>query len=882
MLQVNNNNNYSCLKSACKDGGALEERERGIQPFTKLFEMGSFSEMGDVSRRAPLRGLRAWAMGSMWARSRRWAVLHPAGPVPLLRRSDTTESHVSGDLCPDMARPGHGWPGVGLEPRFDDSSRNGRCGSRQGSLGALVTVATVKASERGGQTQTQCFLLQAKEQIYHGTARRHSAPTPGVQTQLTPATTGHRLGEAAASEPHPSTGKGSKLWKGKDKPKPVRKWRTSCEADFSIKQRVLWDCEDRKLLALGPRQEHTSKLAHQTSTQDAQAGKQGEHAAETAKNCTPHEGIRNRSAISLREAVEESDRSSSGVEEEGRTLPSLSFACRQDSDPTNPEADCSPADLEGPIRVGMQDGGPSAKLSLQNIGYIQAVPGDKSQSLGAGSKSEGTKAERNSEVDLAADCTALTETGSAANNDLESNGREESLICGRGRAPHGHVAAEDPQSPKVGEDGPMRPMVQWTHHVTGCSRGQGSFAKVEEFPEQLRQSVMSNGSASAREVGSPKEKFLDDTVSGEGVWTLMGSVESPDSVDGQTVISSPDNREYSCESSFLAGEMGECKLPEVLGGGHLVGLDEPEAGEQRMGSENRGLIWQADNSLLRGLDLTATNTLSPPNPAPPEAMETALSSLEGSQDGVSLLGKVPPPDLKGGMVASGERLLDLEREGDDDFGLFIQAGEQLSWNDNSIDFQQVPGGKSESVAPGNSACESNSAHWIENPFCQSVDTWTAFSQEGSIALDPALAKGQHMESGGQWWPQMAAEECSVKLCPAFDMLYVFQAAFPVVHSSCLNHNPGLTLRQLLQDLSCEGSPVGDSGRILDGLQDVNTSIGLKYKWAESHSQTLLLQSLHLNVKNKGHVTNSRANDSHSVGLLSHSHHVSPLDKVQQS
>ncbi|KAJ8257068.1 hypothetical protein COCON_G00192200 [Conger conger] len=168
------------------------------------------------------------------------------------------------------------------------------------------------------------------------------------------------------------------------------------------------------------------------------------------------------------------------------------------------------------------------------------------------------------------------------------------------------------------------------------------------------------------------------------------------------------------------------------------------------------------------------------------------------------------------------------------------------------------------------------AHWtLDKPSHQSEDTWTAFSLAGSIALDPGLGERQHKQPDGQWWPQKATEECCVMRAP-FDVSQVFQESFSSMPSSYPNPTPVRSLRQHLRGLSCEDSTVGDSGSLLDGLQDVNRIIGLKYKWAESHSQKLLLQSLHVDVNNKGHVTSSRANDSPSASLPSFSQHTSPM------
>ncbi|XP_061072560.1 uncharacterized protein si:ch211-14c7.2 [Conger conger] len=856
MLQENNNNNYSCLERACESREVLQERERGVLPFAKILEMGSFPELGDITRRAPVRGFRAWAMSSVCARSRRRAALPPANPAPFLKKPDATEKHAAGEGRPQAGRLAPGGPGVGLGLQLDTGSWNRCRGSRQGTLGALVTVATLTASERGGQTQTQCFLLQAKGQSYLCTAGRHRAPPPRLFAKLTPAPAAHGLGEAASSDKPRDSRKANKQREGKDKPRPVRKWRTSCEVAFSVKERVPWDSGDREFPAPGASQESRSKLASQSSAQDMQTSKQESRDAEasrTAKTCTQCSEERGRSAIGLGRRVEDSVCSNGSVEEEEMTSPmSGSAVFRLDPDPTNAETGCSPTHQEGPISAGMQDG-LQPKSSSQKSGHFQDLPEDNWPCLGAGSKSQVPGA---SEANLAVDAEALKETGSPPDKDNESNLAGDNLQCTegvRGRLPCGDVGTKNPQSGSCEDDGLASSTVQWAHLAAGSDGDPGSSAEAEDTPEQLRQSTLSEGGRG--EVVGHEARPLDDTENEEGVWTTTNGHP-------------PEYVEFSSETRAGVSGTGGSGLSDVWGGGHHRGWDGPEAG-----AKIRDPILQPDNSLSRGLGSAATDAHAPPNPAPPGAMATALSSLEGRRDG-ALLGDPQRQDWEGGMVASGERFPDVEQEGDDDFGLFIQAGEQPSWDDGFADFQQVPYGTCESAA--DPVRESEPARWtLDKPSHQSEDTWTAFSLAGSIALDPGLGERQHKQPDGQWWPQKATEECCVMRAP-FDVSQVFQETFSSMPSSYPNPTPVRSLRQHLRGLSCEDSTVGDSGSLLDGLQDVNRIIGLKYKWAESHSQKLLLQSLHVDVNNKGHVTSSRANDSPSASLPSFSQHTSPM------
>ncbi|KAJ8414597.1 hypothetical protein AAFF_G00037990 [Aldrovandia affinis] len=910
MLQQNNNNNYPCLERACGSREALRERERSVLPFARLLEMGSFHELGDPSGRGPVRGFRAWAMSNVCARSRRWAALPPRNPAPCQPNDD-----VVGNLRPQKSQLTQG-QGLRLEASAwgSRSSRNG-----QGGLGALVTVATLKASERGGQTQTQCFLLQARGRNYLCAAGRRRALAPGLlpEPQSSPAGRG---GVEKGSEQREGAAAVGTL---KVKPRPVRKWRTSCEvASSAHKERAHWDCENKGFPALEEEegQGNWAKRASCSSRQDAQAGQQDDCGTETsgaapAKICTQCRGLRDGPAIVLKRTAENRDQSSSGVEGDKLTSPTSGpCVCRLPPDPVDLETGSSNGERQGPIKGDLQEGLQTKSSTPVKVSRFQDLLGDKSPRLGASGKGETPGPLRNV-GNSEAGCTGtareyregeiesktLGETETFPDNDFEGH-RTDGGMDSVGRRPEekggllgGYVAAADVQESWRGREdvGPsparLCPAVRKAHLVAGCVP-----AEVEDAQQRKQRPTLSDGSSG--EAGDARERSVENEDREQA--TGLPADSPPRASGGQTVAGGhtaacPPVTKGIAEAGLLDGHSGG---ERTKSGGHPGGWDG--AGEapssasgggrgEAEGDRDGNAIWQLSNSLSHGPDsaAAAAATHAPPNLAPPGAMATDHSAPGGWQagdgggggGGAAVGGEQQQQGWQGGMVAGGEGSLDVEQEGDDEFGLFMRAGEQPCWDDGFTDFHRVPRGRSESAALADPVGESEPAYWTsgeaENLFHQSEDTWTAFSQEGGVGLEPGLGAGQQqMQSGCQWWPQKAVEELStVKLHTSIDMPSVFLKAFPSTPPSCPNPSPVVSVRQLLQGHSCEDSTDGDTGSLLDRLQDVNRIIGLKCKWAESHSQKLLLQSLHLDVDDKrpfqDRVTGSRlANDSPSVGL----------------
>ncbi|XP_050990629.1 uncharacterized protein si:ch211-14c7.2 isoform X1 [Labeo rohita] len=267
-------------------------------------------------------------------------------------------------------------------------------------------------------------------------------------------------------------------------------------------------------------------------------------------------------------------------------------------------------------------------------------------------------------------------------------------------------------------------------------------------------------------------------------------------------------------------------------------------------------VQQSDKSSSRGFsaptaNITVTTIHSLPNPAPTTtaAIATAIPALSKGEVGTrggdllplvnsELLSEPARVDDKD-KVAADEGSLDVgDEEEEDEFGAFMQAGGEQLWTDG---FQQLAAGEEYNCEEHTSSADANEAtSWASDwtavqSFQQSESTWTAFSQE---TLE------QKIIPGGQWWP--SNEKPNLPLSPLHNVSNVFLGAFPSEKSPCEDPEYIPTLKQLLQG-PAENSNTGEHKKqsLLDGLQDLDRMIDVKYKRAESLSCKLLLQSLHL-------------------------------------
>ncbi|XP_028429357.1 uncharacterized protein si:ch211-14c7.2 isoform X2 [Perca flavescens] len=166
MLQQNNNNNYPCLNVSGSTREMLQKCSRASLPFPSRLELG----LGDLPL---IRGLRAWALCSKSRRKAGGVLGGQAPTAPPAVRGGSTSCPRPADvyLSREWGRMGYGLP-LGLD-------------ARQAGIGALVTVATLKTSEGGGKTQTQClFLRTEKGSCLYSTAKPSSGVTNSAASSV--------------------------------------------------------------------------------------------------------------------------------------------------------------------------------------------------------------------------------------------------------------------------------------------------------------------------------------------------------------------------------------------------------------------------------------------------------------------------------------------------------------------------------------------------------------------------------------------------------------------------------------------------------------------------------------------------------------------------
>ncbi|XP_036441696.1 uncharacterized protein si:ch211-14c7.2 [Colossoma macropomum] len=205
-------------------------------------------------------------------------------------------------------------------------------------------------------------------------------------------------------------------------------------------------------------------------------------------------------------------------------------------------------------------------------------------------------------------------------------------------------------------------------------------------------------------------------------------------------------------------------------------------------------------------------------------------------------------------VATNERPVEVGDEEEDEFGVFMQAGEEQIWTEEFNELQQVPSGMHDGIGHRTSTDANEPMSWTSDwtgvqSFHQSDDSWATFKQE-----DDSRGAESEIAPAGQWWSSTAVENSDLTLSSLNNVSRVFLEAFPSVDSTCGETDCVPTLKELLQrPAENNRAAKPQSQNLLDGLQDLDRMIDVKYKRAESLSRKLLLQSLHL-----GAVSSERA------------------------
>ncbi|XP_056334834.1 uncharacterized protein si:ch211-14c7.2 isoform X2 [Danio aesculapii] len=739
MLQQNNNNN--CLDMTHRD--LLNECRRTNVSFTSALEFGAI----------PLiKGLRAWAVSGGYSKARRKANI---GPRVQGTCQQPHENRVGQRSWSAPVSSGYGHT-------LESASNAARTpGVRQGGLGALVTVATLKGTEAGGrQTQTRCLFLKAQGRGSYICAvgnrgagmrlvspRTHAVILEGTKEELRCSSRGQRASQDGTDE-------GGMF---KAKPRAIRKWRKCSKTTGSVEKRAA---------AHG-----SGEISNQCIELEHGDQESAVISDTRSLNATPNHTI---------------TRCQEGTSANQKDVKDLVKV--EEGQPVAPENCCSSAKacakLDEQVEPGMSDYRFNNEFKIGS----NCANGDAQEF----SQCPNDHHNINSSTDYVPNLRSSVALESTLNTKLPTtNYNTEPDVD--------HPPSEIPVS--FQKDQESRP--------------------DERLQERENLHSVETADLSALSDGTPDTKT---TAVPEGCRTP---------VDVECSTTEKKRRPSVCSPQQLITEQLE--------------------------------VQQSDKSPSRGFtapttsNVTVTTIHSQPNPAPTTtaAIATAVPALGTSEGGAgggdvllvlnSELLSEPARVDHGDTVAADEGCSDVGEE--DEFGAFMQAGAEQLWTDEFREVQQLAPGEDYNCEHTSSADANKSASWASDwtavQSCQqSETTWVAFNQE---TVDQKIVPGE------QWWP--STEKPKLPLSTLHNVSNVFLEAFPSENPSC--EDPGYipTLKQLLQG-PAENSNTGERKEqsLLDGLQDLDRMIGVKYKRAESLSCKLLLQSLHLEESSSECVT----------------------------
>ncbi|XP_067276400.1 uncharacterized protein si:ch211-14c7.2 [Pseudorasbora parva] len=748
MLQQNNNNN--CLDMAHRE--LLHECRRTNVSLTSALEFGAI----------PLiKGLRAWAVSGGYSKARRKA-------------ANGSRAQSACQQLPENRVGQRSWSGQASScygHTLDGSNSTTRTpGVRQGGLGALVTVATLKGTEGGGrQTQTRCLFLKAQGRGSYICAvgnrgagarvtgpRTHTVILEGAKEELICSSRGLRVSQDGTDD--------GGLFKAK--PRAIRKWR-KCSKTTGLGEKRTTAHGKEEIANQHSEPEHgDQKNAVITDTQPP-----GNTITQNQKGTS--------ASYPSQEDIKELGKDKRAVAPESMDLQTC----------------CSSAK-------------PCAK------------PGEQVEAAMSINQSDNC-----SEIDEGSSCANSDAQGDTKFSDLESNDHQNI---------HNFVADVPNLGSPVASDAAQTSFesLEIKSPSTNCNNessiGHSSF-KTPSVNIQRNQETM------------PDER-ITDRENLHSVEPRVLTTQRDGSPDTKNTVMLEGRSPVGVECSIT---QKKCRPP----------MCSPQQWEELI--TEHGEVQQSDKSSSRGFstpttNITVTTIHSQPNPAPTTtaAIATAIPALSSGEVGArggdllplvnSELLSEPARVDDWDKVAADEGSLDVGEEEEDEFGAFMQAGGE-QWMLRFGDVQQSAAGEDYNCEACTSSTDANepaswASDWMaDQSFQQSESTWIAFSQE---------TVEQKTVPDGQWWP--STEKPNLSLSPLHNVSNVFLEAFPSDMSPSEDPQYIPTLKQLLQG-PAENSNIGahKEQSLLDGLQDLDRMIGVKYKRAESLSCKLLLQSMHL-------------------------------------
>ncbi|XP_062408006.1 uncharacterized protein si:ch211-14c7.2 [Sardina pilchardus] len=870
MLQQNNNNNYPCL-----DRAVLQDRGKSGVPFAGPLDFGDMSL---------IKTLRAWARSGLSAKAR-------GGTAPL--------HHHLAKSCQPSSGSDQGAPGAALSirPAASGSVRGAVGGGGQAGLGALVTVATLKASEGGRQTQTRCLLLKAEGRNYvcAVSGANRGGPTPPSRATLV----GSWLRETVVGS-RDATGAKSAAQSGqcdgevfRVKPRPAKKWRKlsnspaaiATNADTAQSEK---DCDGspHELEETQPQQQQQQQHGAKRNCVSARLNIHGRKARGSAQRGSGRTSDRRGAA----RTASKQDGSHDAVAQAKENVDIINVPraehCSRTvrADLKKTWTDCTTAGSESKGEANRVVTEPRCQIS-----HLNESPDKEEKEISLHINSLG---EAEEEATVSLDRTgntacSVTETREMTKQRVEEP-TEESL-------PSRWVSNLSPGRRCCTELGLEK------QHCC-CKDEDTGFTNSKDLPQPEP-----SDKTDQEELEALNRLALLDINPPYGCVCVERDSRGGDKVDGRVENGPKSNLLSESPQTETETETEREQAPQGLGEGGGGGGGGGGGEQQDLGirSADNNPPWTAptaSNTARTGADpavrapstaeitttttaatataTAATITHAPPNPAPPGAMATGLpgprrekaeaeggaseareaevsAAAEPQSEGQPREPSAPETHATTTVDTDGQSLggggggggggrggeWEGEEEEEDEFGGFMQAGEAPVWEDGFAEFHQVPCGKVEVSDKGN--VSSWQSDWTASSFHQSDVSWAAFSQ------DQDSQGGVDEIASGQWWPQTVMEDEGDDL----NAPRVFLEAFPPVPSTTFDLNGIPTLKQLLQGAAEQNRASEDYGEtsLLEGFQDLNKMFGLKHKRTESPSWKRLLTSLQVDSRRSTHL-----------------------------
>ncbi|XP_026870293.2 uncharacterized protein si:ch211-14c7.2 isoform X2 [Electrophorus electricus] len=771
MLQQNNNNNHLCLDMGHRE--TLHGRRCNTAPFSSALGLGAI----------PLiKGLRAWAISGGYSRSRRKAVPNAPPDGRTGHRSRVSQVPSGHRKTEDCIASFH-TPGV-----------------RQGGLGALVTVATLKGPEGSRQTQTRCLFLKAEGCSYLCTVSNRAAGTRGVGQRAyinlldsNETTLGRRRNkeDVGAFEV---------------KPQVIPKWRKSSkvtrpiERGLAAESKGTFDFSRLEQGWLDKRDSFPTQLVEK---------KEASHGTSAIAQClkTKYRHV-NRSIQP--DLVNQNDLANGNE----------SF--------NNDKAHLNSSELFPP-----PENSASAK--------VNASVGEQ----GLGHKSS------NCEVHTCKERPSLCINGI---DDAKHSSEHKSGLVADASLYH-TAKCKGPNFvssvPKFKEHSSGFPVLtQVTHKTYGDKELKEKLSMGYEESIVVPESRNPSDSTEAEQECNWKDRIDKVSLNSENEKPML-TIHTEFTVQDEA-LDRGSTIHQGMNARVRAGLGEEQWCSPACSSWHVEDVDTkcetPEKRFVKSQSRISSFLKAAATSLLNpvlnttsnGTGALATNILA----ASEQEEVGAIVGNIGPQPGSELLAE-QEMGLDGDMVTTNEKPVVMGQEEEDDFGVFMQAGEEQIWPEGFNELQQVPCRKQDCVEYTNPFDANEPMSWTSNwsgvqTSQQSVDSWSAFEQE--------------MVPGVQWWSSKAKDSTYLTPTSLHNVHRVFLEAFSCAEPPCGDFDCILTLNELLWG---PAEKIRDRKpgnlKLWDGLQNLEQMIDVKYKRAECMSHKFLLRSLHLGIPNSEHV-----------------------------